>query len=70
MGTKKFRQFEKVVPPNSGICHQVNLEHLGRVVIADKTETGLLAYPNTVVGLDSHTTMINGIEFWLGSRGD
>ena len=57
---KSFDNF-KVVPPNSGICHQVNLEHLGRVVIADKTETGLLAYPDTVVGLDSHTTMINGI---------
>ena len=51
----------KVVPPNSGICHQVNLEYLGRVVIADQTAAGLLAYPDTVVGLDSHTTMINGI---------
>jgi aconitate hydratase len=57
---KNFDNF-KVVPPNSGICHQVNLEYLGRVVIADKTPEGLLAYPDTLVGLDSHTTMINGI---------
>ena len=57
---KSFDNF-KVVPPNSGICHQVNLEYLGRVVIADKTPEGLLAYPDTLVGLDSHTTMINGI---------
>ncbi|MBM9603286.1 aconitate hydratase AcnA [Desulfopila inferna] len=47
-----------VVPPNSGICHQVNLEYLGRVVIADDKD---IAYPDTVVGLDSHTPMINGI---------
>jgi aconitate hydratase len=47
-----------VVPPNSGICHQVNLEHLGRVIIAEDDNT---AYPDTVVGLDSHTPMINGI---------
>ncbi|MBT8342824.1 MAG: aconitate hydratase AcnA [Desulfatitalea sp.] len=51
----------KVVPPNSGICHQVNLEHLGRVVIADETADGTIAYPDTLVGTDSHTTMINGI---------
>jgi aconitate hydratase len=57
---KSFSNF-KVVPPNSGICHQVNLEHLGRVIIADQTAEGLLAYPDTLVGLDSHTTMINGI---------
>ena len=57
---KSFDNF-KVVPPNSGICHQVNLEYLGRVVIADTTPEGLLAYPDTLVGLDSHTTMINGI---------
>jgi aconitate hydratase len=57
---KSFDNF-KVVPPNSGICHQVNLENLGRVVIADQTPEGLLAYPDTLVGTDSHTTMINGI---------
>ncbi len=53
---KSFDNF-KVVPPRSGICHQVNLEHLGRVVIA---EDGW-AYPDTIVGLDSHTTMIDAI---------
>ena len=57
---KSFDNF-KVVPPNSGICHQVNLEHLGRVIIADETGDGLLAYPDTLVGTDSHTPMINGI---------
>ncbi len=57
---KSFDNF-KVVPPNSGICHQVNLEHLGRVVIAEEADGRLLAYPDTVVGTDSHTTMINGI---------
>ena len=49
----------KVVPPGSGICHQVNLECLGRVAIADD-ENGFV-YPDTVVGTDSHTTMINGL---------
>ncbi|MCP4744833.1 MAG: aconitate hydratase, partial [Desulfobacteraceae bacterium] len=57
---KSFSKF-KVVPPNSGICHQVNLEYLARVVISDDTEKGLLTYPDTLVGTDSHTTMINGI---------
>ncbi len=57
---KSFDNF-KVVPPNSGICHQVNLEHLGRVVIAEQNQEGLIAYPDTLVGLDSHTPMINGI---------
>ncbi len=57
---KSFDNF-KVVPPNSGICHQVNLEHLGRVVIAEQTPDGLFCYPDTLVGLDSHTPMINGI---------
>jgi len=57
---KCFDNF-KVVPPNSGICHQVNLEHLGRVVISDQGPDGLTAYPDTLVGLDSHTPMINGI---------
>jgi aconitate hydratase len=57
---KSFKNF-KVVPPNSGICHQVNLEHLGRVFIMDKDSQGTVAYPDTVVGTDSHTPMINGI---------
>lgn len=57
---KYFDNF-KVVPPNSGICHQVNLEHLGRVTITETTGERTLAFPDTLVGLDSHTTMINGI---------
>ncbi len=51
----------KVVPPNSGICHQVNLEHLGRVVMTDTLNGEPVAFPDTVVGTDSHTPMINGI---------
>jgi aconitate hydratase len=47
----------KVVPPNTGICHQVNLEHLARVVFASDGQ----AYPDTLLGTDSHTTMINGL---------
>lgn len=57
---KSFDNF-KVVPPNSGICHQVNLEHLGRVVITDDIDGKQTAFPDTLVGTDSHTTMINGI---------
>jgi aconitate hydratase len=51
----------KMVPPNSGICHQVNLEYLGRVIITEENNGSICAYPDTLVGLDSHTTMINGI---------
>ncbi|MFH1115451.1 MAG: aconitate hydratase AcnA [Pseudomonadota bacterium] len=51
----------KVVPPGVGICHQVNLEYLGRVVMTGRDRGGPVAYPDTVVGLDSHTTMINGL---------
>ncbi|MEO6186371.1 MAG: aconitate hydratase AcnA, partial [Steroidobacteraceae bacterium] len=58
-GQSAFRNF-KVVPPNTGIVHQVNLEFLGRVVFA-KAGTPPEAYPDTVVGTDSHTTMINGL---------
>jgi aconitate hydratase len=50
-----------VVPPNSGICHQVNLEYLGRVVMTEKNGNTIVAYPDTLVGTDSHTPMINGI---------
>ena len=50
----------KVVPPDTGIVHQVNVEHLARVVFS-KPGTPPLAYPDTVVGTDSHTTMVNGI---------
>ncbi len=55
-GQSAFSNF-RVVPPNTGIVHQVNLAHLARVVFG----SGGLAYPDTVVGTDSHTTMINGI---------
>jgi aconitate hydratase len=58
-GQSAFRNF-KVVPPNTGIVHQVNLEYLGRVVFA-KEGAEPEAYPDTVVGTDSHTTMINGL---------
>ncbi len=56
---RNFDNF-KVVPPNSGICHQVNLEYLSRVVIAAQEKDTTLLYPDTLVGTDSHTTMING----------
>ncbi|MCE7031332.1 aconitate hydratase AcnA [Lysobacter sp. GX 14042] len=51
----------KVVPPNTGIVHQVNLENLARVVMEQEVDGQLMAYPDTVFGTDSHTTMINGI---------
>ena len=73
-GQTAFRNFS-AVPPGMGICHQVNLEYLARVVFTDESgsetvagapddrssSTGWLAYPDTVVGTDSHTTMINGL---------
>ncbi|MEM1412660.1 MAG: aconitate hydratase AcnA, partial [Pseudomonadota bacterium] len=59
-GQSAFSNF-KVVPPNTGIVHQVNLEHLARVIFGVEKDGALLAYPDTVVGTDSHTTMINGI---------
>ncbi len=59
-GQKAFDNF-KVVPPNTGIVHQVNLEHLARVVMTGERDGVLLAYPDTVFGTDSHTTMINGL---------
>jgi aconitate hydratase len=59
-GQGAFENF-RVVPPNTGIVHQVNLEYLARVVFDVKTEGKRQAYPDTVVGTDSHTTMINGI---------
>jgi aconitase A len=59
-GQKAFRNFQ-VVPPNTGIVHQVNLEFLGRVVFDRPTKDGRQAYPDTLVGTDSHTTMINGL---------
>src|SRR5579863_10284978 len=59
-GQSAFRNF-KVVPPNTGIVHQVNLEYLGRVVFENGDAGKLQAYPDTLVGTDSHTTMINGL---------
>ena len=60
-GQQAFDNFS-VVPPASGICHQVNLEYVGRGVWTRETESGIdLAYPDTLVGTDSHTTMINGL---------
>ena len=50
------------MPPATGICHQVNLEHLGRVVWSDEADGVARAYPDTLVGTDSHTTMINGLS--------
>jgi aconitate hydratase len=50
-----------VVPPDTGICHQVNLEYLSRVVFTRKGPDGLEAYPDTLVGTDSHTPMVNGL---------
>ncbi len=59
-GQSAFRNF-KVVPPNTGIVHQVNLEYLGRVVFEKNEDGHRQAYPDTLVGTDSHTTMINGL---------
>ncbi|MEN5156697.1 aconitate hydratase AcnA [Stenotrophomonas muris] len=59
-GQKAFENF-KVVPPNTGIVHQVNLENLARVVMTADKDGKAVAYPDTVFGTDSHTTMINGI---------
>ena len=59
-GQKAFRNF-KVVPPGAGIVHQINLEYLARVVFAREHAGATRAYPDTVVGTDSHTTMVNGL---------
>jgi aconitate hydratase len=59
-GQNAFSNF-RVVPPATGIVHQVNLEYLAKVVIAQADNGGLIAYPDTLVGTDSHTTMINGL---------
>ena len=58
-GQTAFRNF-RVVPPDTGIVHQVNLEYLAPVVFRNQAD-GVQAYPDTVVGTDSHTTMINGL---------
>ncbi len=59
-GQQAFRNF-RVVPPGTGICHQVNLEYLGQVVWTRDEDGEVTAYPDTCVGTDSHTTMINGL---------
>jgi aconitate hydratase len=59
-GQTAFRNFS-AVPPGMGICHQVNLEYLARVVFTTEIDGEAVAYPDTVVGTDSHTTMINGL---------
>jgi aconitate hydratase len=59
-GQLAFRNF-RVVPPGTGICHQVNLEYLARTVWSETQGDRRLAYPDTLVGTDSHTTMINGL---------
>ncbi|AVD63329.1 aconitate hydratase AcnA [Serratia sp. CY49633] len=59
-GQKAFNRF-RVVPPGTGICHQVNLEYLGQTVWHSDESGRRVAYPDTLVGTDSHTTMINGL---------
>lgn len=59
-GQQAFDNF-RVVPPGTGICHQVNLEYLGQVVWTKEEDGETIAYPDTLVGTDSHTTMINGL---------
>ena len=61
-GSKALDNFQ-VVPPGTGICHQVNLEYIGQAVWSSKATdgSGTIAYPDTLVGTDSHTTMINGL---------
>ena len=59
-GQTAFQNF-RVVPPDTGIVHQVNLEYLASVVFRLKAAHGWEAYPDTLVGTDSHTTMVNGL---------
>jgi aconitate hydratase len=59
-GQTAFSNF-KVVPPNTGIVHQVNIERLARVIFSDDGSGSVVAYPDTLVGTDSHTTMVNGL---------
>ena len=59
-GQQAFKNF-RVVPPGTGICHQVNLEYLGQTVWTKEEDGAEIAYPDTCVGTDSHTTMINGL---------
>src|SRR6266852_4655247 len=59
-GQNAFHNF-RVVPPDTGIVHQVNLEYLGRVIMSSDTPEGRVCFPDTLVGTDSHTTMVNGL---------
>jgi len=65
-GQQSFANF-RVVPPGTGIVHQVNLEYLASVVQTDRRDSEILAYPDTVLGTDSHTTMINGFGYLAGA---
>ncbi|HIF61491.1 MAG TPA: aconitate hydratase AcnA [Candidatus Pelagibacter sp.] len=60
-GQKAFDNF-RVVPPGTGICHQVNLEYLSKVVWSSESDGDVYAYPDTLVGTDSHTTMVNSLS--------
>ncbi|MEO8970538.1 MAG: aconitase family protein, partial [Ktedonobacteraceae bacterium] len=59
-GQQAFSNF-RVVPPGTGICHQVNLEYLASVVMTKEEDSEMIAFPDTLIGTDSHTTMINGL---------
>ena len=59
-GQGAFDNF-RVVPPGTGICHQVNLEHLAQTIWSSEEDSSTFAYPDTLVGTDSHTTMVNGL---------
>ena len=60
-GQQAFNNF-RIVPPGTGICHQVNLEYLSKVVWTEKVEKNNYIFPDTLVGTDSHTTMVNGLS--------
>ena len=60
-GQQAFNNF-RIVPPGTGICHQVNLEYLSKVVWSEKSEGDTYLFPDTLVGTDSHTTMVNGLS--------
>ena len=60
-GQNAFNNF-RIVPPGTGICHQVNLEYLSKVVWSEKVNGEQYIFPDTLVGTDSHTTMVNGLS--------
>ena len=64
-GQTSFQNF-RVVPPDTGIVHQVNLEYLAPVVFTDQSQTPPVAYPDTLLGTDSHTTMTGHLQCILG----